>query len=46
MWAVPLEKLEAGDTPTISGNRKIYEATKAKYTKFAKDVIKRLDTLE
>lgn len=43
MWELPsCGNLDSGDVSTISGNRKIYEATKESYQTFARDVIDRL----
>lgn len=47
MWRVPsCGHLEDGDRNTILGNRAIYEATQGKYIEFAKDLLKRMESLE
>lgn len=47
IWKVPTQSnLEGTDKSTIAGNRATYEATRAKYKLFARDVLERLDTLD
>jgi cellulose biosynthesis protein BcsQ len=44
IWEVPSNAtLESSDKSTVMGNRKMYEATKAAYAEFAKDVLSRID---
>ena len=46
MWNVPnLESLEPVDKNTIAGNKQSYFSTKEKYIDFAKDFLKRIETL-
>jgi cellulose biosynthesis protein BcsQ len=46
MWQVPSYRdLEETDRKTILGNRAIYEATREKYIEFAKDLLKRMESL-
>lgn len=43
IWLVPAsQNLESEDKSTISGNRKVYEATREKYHAFASDLLSRL----
>ena len=47
MWKLPsFDGLESGDVSTVRGNRKIYEETRRKYRRFARDVIARLDAVD
>ncbi len=47
IWKVPsFGGLEAVDKSTIAGNRATYEGTRGRYHEFAKDVLKRLETLD
>jgi cellulose biosynthesis protein BcsQ len=47
IWKVPsYGGLEAADKSTIAGNRATYEGTRLRYHSFAKDVMKRLETLD
>jgi cellulose biosynthesis protein BcsQ len=47
MWELPsLTNLEPEDVTTIKGNRKIYEATASDYSKFAYDLLVRLESLD
>jgi cellulose biosynthesis protein BcsQ len=46
IWKVPTcGNLEAADQGTIAGNRFRYEATKAAYTEFVSDLLKRVEAL-
>jgi cellulose biosynthesis protein BcsQ len=46
MWRVPNAALESSDASTILGNRQSYEATKEKYSEFAKDLLSRTASLD
>jgi cellulose biosynthesis protein BcsQ len=46
MWLLPSSDLDDDDRPTISGNRRVYEATKDAYKIFAQDFLKRVETLD
>jgi cellulose biosynthesis protein BcsQ len=47
IWRVPSSpNLEGSDKSTVSGNRALYEGTRAKYHQFAQDVLIRLSTLD
>lgn len=47
MWEIPSQpNLDSEDKMTISGNRTKYQETRAKYIDFAKDLLKRVDTLD
>jgi cellulose biosynthesis protein BcsQ len=47
MWLLPsCQYLDADDKSTISGNRKDYECTRAKYDEFARDFLVRVETLD
>lgn len=47
IWALPdYEGLDPDDKSTISGNRKFYKETKAKYVEFAEDFLERVKTLD
>ena len=43
MWKVPGMALEDGDTVTVGGNHKPYQATQERYHDFAKDLLSRLN---
>jgi cellulose biosynthesis protein BcsQ len=46
IWLIPsLPNLDAEDKNTILGNRAIYEATRERYTEFAKSFLQRINTL-
>lgn len=46
IWRIPsLHNLDTKDKSTILGNRKRYEDTKIGYENFAKDIIRRIETL-
>jgi len=47
MWELPSSgALESGDSSTIKGNRKVYEATGESYKKFALDLLNRIEALD
>lgn len=46
MWELPSSGvLDSGDMSTIQGNRQVYEVTGAKYQKFARDLVARIEAL-